>query len=42
MASLDDFDFQGMVRDFRQIYRSVTEADLSGIIGFALYYYYLE
>lgn len=41
-ASLADFDSEAMVQAFRGTCPSISETGLRGIIGFALYYYYLR
>src|SRR5262249_11340535 len=41
-ADLPDFDFERMASDYCTKYPLVGEEDLRGIIGFALYLYYLR
>ena len=41
-AELTDFHFERMVRDFAARYPTVHSDDLGGIIGYALYFYYLR
>ena len=38
----EHFDYEQMVTDFAQRYPAVGDRDLRGVIGYALYYYYLR
>ena len=42
LASLEDFDFDRLTHDFCDRYPSMDKIDMAGIVGFALYYYYLR
>jgi hypothetical protein len=41
-SSLEHFRYDDMVADFAERYPSVAKPDIGGIVGFALYYYYLR
>jgi hypothetical protein len=41
-AALEDFDSQKMVEELTSAYSSVSPSDMIGIVGFALYLYYLR
>jgi hypothetical protein len=42
VASIGDWDTSRMAHDFHERYPSVSESDMNGIVGFALYFYYLR
>jgi hypothetical protein len=42
LADLDDFDYERMVRDFGTAFPGVSEIDLRGIVGFAIFAYYMK
>lgn len=41
-ASLENFQSDRLARDFCERYPTVDKIDMAGIVGFALYYYYLR